>query len=195
LHVRAGDLPVELKFLTATNGTEEAGESRHGVHLPETPFTYEYTVLSSNTAALNLSFPTNSFDGDRNEYDLTFTDGASGTFTRRIIRGGAVAAMDAGIFGPDHNREGVEAGDDHGGTGEVGDDHGAGTEPGDDKGTGVEPGDDKGTGVEPGDDNGTGVEPGDDAGTGVEPGDDMSGGGGTSGGGGRGGSDDGAAHG
>jgi hypothetical protein len=132
--VPAGVLPVELKFLTATNGTEEAGEARHGADLPEIPFTYEYAVLSTNSASLNLNFPTNSFDGDRNEYDLTFTDGASGTFTRRIIRGGAVAATDTGVFGPDHRE--AELGDDHGGGGEV--------EPGDDNGTGVEPGDDIG---------------------------------------------------
>jgi hypothetical protein len=141
LHILAGELPIELKFLTATNGYEEVGESRHGTHLPEVPFTYEYTVLSSNTASLNLTFATNSFDGDRNEYDLTFTDGASGTFTRRIIRSGVVTATDTGLFGPDHTE--IEAGDDHGGHG---------TEPGDDNGTGVEPGDDKGTCVEPGDD-------------------------------------------
>jgi hypothetical protein len=176
LQVRAGELPVELKFLTATNGTEEAGESRHGAHLPEVPFTYEYSVLSSNTASLNINFPTNSFDGDRNEYDLTFTDGASGTFTRRVIRGGEVTATDTGVFGPDHAE--VEAGDDHGGHGtEVGDDHGTGVEPGDDNGTGIEPGDDNGTGLEPGDDNGTTVEPGDDNGTGGTSGrDDTTGG-------------------
>jgi hypothetical protein len=141
LHILAGELPIELKFLTSTNGTEEVGESRHGTHLPEVPFTYEYAVLSSNNASLNLNFVTNSFDGDRNEYDLTFTDGVSGTFTRRIIRGRVVSSTDTGIFGPDHTE--VELGDDHGG---------GGTEPGDDQGTGIEPGDDNGTGIEPGDD-------------------------------------------
>jgi hypothetical protein len=172
LHILAGELPVELKFLSATNGYEEVAESRHGTHLPEVPFTYEYTVLSSNTASLNLTFPTNTFDGDRNEYDLTYTDGASGTFTRRIIRAGAVASTDTGIFGPDHTE--IEADDDHGGHG-------------------TEPGDDNGTGVEPGDDNGTGIEPGDDS----IGGSGSSGGGGEtdSGGGRHGGSDDGAIHG
>jgi hypothetical protein len=144
LHIRSGDLPVELKFLTTTNGVEEAGENRHGAHLPEIAFIYDYAALSSNTAALKLNFATNSFDGDRNEYDLTFTDGGSGTFVRRIVRLGSVVSTDSGVFGPDHNE--VETGDDHGGHGgEAGDDNGgsgtASAAPAtivDDKGTAVE---------------------------------------------------------
>jgi hypothetical protein len=129
LQISVGVLPIELKFLTSTNGTVETGESRHGTNLPEVPFTYEYALISSNTATLNLNFAPNSFDGDRNEYDLTFTDGASGTFIRRIIRSGVVTSTDTGIFGPDHAE--LEAGDDHGGHG---------TEPGDDNGGGGESG-------------------------------------------------------
>ena len=99
LHIRACELPVELKFLSSTNGMEEVGESHHGADLPEVPFSYEYAVLSSNTASLVVNFADNSFDGDRNEYDLTFTDGASGTFTRRIIRGEWSAQAIAGYLG------------------------------------------------------------------------------------------------
>jgi hypothetical protein len=57
-------------------------------------------VLSSITASLIVNFGYYGFGGDKNEYDLTYTDGPSGTFVRRIYRLGSLYSTDNGAFSP-----------------------------------------------------------------------------------------------
>lgn len=100
-YVHSGALPDQLTFVTATTGKESSSVFGYEVeHGTDNAFTYEYTVLSPTTASLNLNFGYYGFGGDRNEYDLTYTDGPSGTFVRRIFRRGSLVSTDTGTFGP-----------------------------------------------------------------------------------------------
>lgn len=100
-YVQSGALPDQLTFLTASTGTESStAAGRHVEHGTANAFTYTYTVLSATTASLNINFGYYGFGGDRNEYDLTFTDGPSGTFVRRIFRLGSLVSTDSGTFSP-----------------------------------------------------------------------------------------------
>lgn len=103
-YVLSGALPDQLTFLTATTGTESStAAGRHVEHGTANSFTYSYTVLSPNTASLIINFGYYGFGGDRNEYDLTYTDGPSGTFVRRIFRLGSLVSTDTGTFSPYQN--------------------------------------------------------------------------------------------
>src|SRR5205085_1784978 len=79
-----------------TSGDENENEVSPGGNT----FTYSFSVLSSNTASLVINFGYYGFGGDKNEYDLTYTDGPSGTFVRRIYRLGSLYSTDNGAFSP-----------------------------------------------------------------------------------------------
>jgi len=105
-HVLSGARPDELRFLTATTGLETPTPVSNGVEneVEVSPggntFTYTHQVLTTNTASLIVNFGYYGFGGDKNEYDLTYTDGPSGTFTRRIYRLGVLYSTDTGAFSP-----------------------------------------------------------------------------------------------
>jgi len=105
-YMLSGATPDQLTFQTLTTGLENptpvAGNTEGEVQVSAggNIFTYTYTVLGSNTASLNINFGYYGFGGDRNEYDLTYTDGPSGTFVRRIYRLGALYSTDNGAFSP-----------------------------------------------------------------------------------------------
>jgi len=79
-----------------TGGDENENEVSPGGNI----FTYSYNVFGSNTSSLVVNFGYYGFGGDKNEYDLTYTDGPSGTFVRRIYRLGSLYSTDNGAFSP-----------------------------------------------------------------------------------------------
>ncbi|MDB6030770.1 MAG: hypothetical protein JWM16_1108, partial [Verrucomicrobiales bacterium] len=92
---QTGETPDRLEFLTATNGVEFEDNVRTGDDNPDKFVTYSYNLTASNTAALVV------YRGsDRDEYTLTFTQGAQGTFIRREYRSGALHDTDIGAFSP-----------------------------------------------------------------------------------------------
>jgi len=93
---QTGTTPDRLEFLTATTGIEYEDNVRPTDDNPNKPFTYTYSFLASNTATLILNLPNNR----RDEYDLTFTMGAQGSFVRREFRNGALDDTDRGSFSP-----------------------------------------------------------------------------------------------
>ncbi len=104
-YFHAGAFPDRFDFLSATAGKAQSGGSVvSGRHSDEatTPqaFTYTYEVVSGSNATLTVQFGYYGIGGDRHEYDLHFSDGSSGTFSRRIYRGGALYATDSGAFSP-----------------------------------------------------------------------------------------------
>lgn len=105
-HVLSGTRPDELHFQTAAGGVEQPSPALSGVEgeVEVSPggnaFSYTYKVLGTNTASLIINFGYYGFGGDKNEYDLTYTDGPAGTFTRRIYRLGALYSTDTGAFSP-----------------------------------------------------------------------------------------------
>ncbi len=105
-YVHSGSRPDELQFKTGTTGIEmptpAVGGDENEVEVSPggNTFTYAYKVLSSNTASLIINFGYYGFGGDKNEYDLSYTDGPSGSFVRRIYRLGALYSTDTGVFSP-----------------------------------------------------------------------------------------------
>ena len=105
-HVMSGSRPDELRFTTPTSGIEmpspatSTDENESEVSPGGNTFTYTHQVLSTNTASLIVNFGYYGFGGDKNEYDLTYTDGPSGTFVRRIYRLGVLYSTDTGAFSP-----------------------------------------------------------------------------------------------
>ena len=106
-YVHSGAIPDRLVFSSATSGTAYPGTSvvssgrRNDESNPTgNIFTYTYSVDHSNSAHLTLNFGYYGLGGDKNEYELQFTDGPSGLFSRRIYRLGSLFATDSGAFSP-----------------------------------------------------------------------------------------------
>ena len=99
-YFQASGIPDRYEFLDDHNGREVQGVVQEG--LPTNALVYTYTVLSSNTAHLLLSFGYYGMGGDRYDCDLTFTDGPSGHFVRRLYRRGVLKDTDDGAFSPDY---------------------------------------------------------------------------------------------
>ena len=104
-YVQSGSTPDQLHFQNDRSGIEtptivNGAENEIEVSPGGNAFTYTYTVLGANTASLVVNFGYYGFGGDKNEYDLTYTDGGSGTFVRRIYRLGALYSTDTGAFSP-----------------------------------------------------------------------------------------------
>jgi hypothetical protein len=104
-YVFTGPVPDKYQFTSASAGTATPGQPTSGQHagdvsLGGNAFTYTYTVLSSNTASLNINFGYYGIGGDRQEYDLSFDNGPSGQFNRRIYRLGSLFTTDHGVFSP-----------------------------------------------------------------------------------------------
>lgn len=97
-----GPVPDKYQFNTTGSGVATPGTSSGEVETTPTGniFTYAYNVLTSNTASLTVNFGYYGIGGDRQEYDLTFNDGPSGLFNRRIYRLGSLFTTDHGVFSP-----------------------------------------------------------------------------------------------
>lgn len=95
-YFQSSGVPDRYDFLDNHNGREVQGVVQEG--LPTNSLVYVYNVLSSNTASLILSFGYYGMGGDRYECDLTFTDGSSGHFVRRLYRRGVLKDTDSGAF-------------------------------------------------------------------------------------------------
>jgi hypothetical protein len=95
-YFQSSGVPDRYDFLDDHNGREVQGVVQEG--LPTNALVYAYTVLNSNTASLNLSFGYYGMGGDRYQCDLTFTDGSSGHFVRRLYRRGVLKDTDSGAF-------------------------------------------------------------------------------------------------
>ena len=104
-YVFTGPVPDTYAFASPSSGTATPGAPTSGKHAGDVSlggnvFTYTYTVLTSNTASLDIDFGYYGIGGDRQEYDLTFNDGPSGQFNRRIYRLGSLFTTDHGVFSP-----------------------------------------------------------------------------------------------
>ncbi len=95
-YFQSSGVPDRYDFLDDRNGREVQGVVQEG--LPTNSLVYTYTVLGSNTASLRLSFGYYGMGGDRYDCDLTFTDGSSGHFIRRLYRRGVLKDTDEGAF-------------------------------------------------------------------------------------------------
>lgn len=115
----SGATPERLEFLTDTAGIELEDKPRPDEDEPNKPFSYTYTFTTPTNATLVVNLP----DNRRDEYDLTFTQGAQGTFVRREFRGDLLTDTDTGAFSPAGN---ATAGG-NGGNGSGGPGDGAGT--------------------------------------------------------------------
>ncbi len=97
-----GSSPEKYQFNqgsgVATPGSSFGGEGE--TTSTGNAFTYTYSVLSSNTASLIVNFGYYGIGGDRQEYDLTFNDGPTALFHRRIYRLGSLFTTDGGVFSP-----------------------------------------------------------------------------------------------
>jgi hypothetical protein len=93
---QSGERPDRLEFLTETTGVAPEDRPRQDEDEPNKPFTYAYTLTTPTNATLVVSLP----DNRRDEYDLTFTEGAQGTFVRREFRNDVLDDTDTGAFSP-----------------------------------------------------------------------------------------------
>ncbi len=95
-----GVTPDHLQFTTETNAFEVEGQIRlyYGqvISGERTPVSYTYSLTSSNKAVLSVTYP----KSRRDEYLLTFTQGAQGTFIRTEFKGDRVEDADEGSFSP-----------------------------------------------------------------------------------------------
>jgi hypothetical protein len=107
-YFQSSGVPDRYEFLDDRNGREIQGIVQEG--LPTNSLVYTYTVLGPNTASLQLSFGYYGMGGDRYDCDLTFTDGSSGHFTRRLYRRGVLKDTDEGAFSPNQNLIGPTGG-------------------------------------------------------------------------------------
>lgn len=82
-----GATPDRLVFNDATTGIERGDSS-------ESSFTYTYTMTAAGAATLKVQFKADRWD----EYDLSFTGDAGGTFVRREFKRGLLNDTDAGTF-------------------------------------------------------------------------------------------------
>lgn len=95
-----GETPEHLQFSTETNAFEIEGKVRlyYGqvISGERTPVTYTYALTSSNQARLSVTCPKDR----RDDYVLTFTQGAQGTYVRTEWRKDRVDDADEGSFSP-----------------------------------------------------------------------------------------------
>jgi len=61
-------------------------------------YMYTYSNTAPNTATLVITYGYYNLGGDREEYDLTYVDGSTATFNRRLYRLGTLYTNQAGIF-------------------------------------------------------------------------------------------------
>lgn len=88
---QSGETPERLEFTSATAGTEfgdDAGDTE-----PNT-FAYTYSLTSSNTASILVTFKPDKWD----EYTLIYSGPAQGSFSRREFKDGALDDTDSGAF-------------------------------------------------------------------------------------------------
>lgn len=83
----SGDIPERLIFTSATAGTQLDDSA-------PSSFTYTYTVKAANQVQMLVRFKSDKWD----EYDLVFTDGRAGVFTRRQFDRNALKDTDQGPF-------------------------------------------------------------------------------------------------
>ncbi len=97
-----GPSPDKYQFNTNNSGVATPGSSSGEVETSSAGniFIYSYNVLTSNSATLTVNFGYYGIGGDRQEYDLTFNDGAYALFQRRIYRLGSLFMTDRGVFTP-----------------------------------------------------------------------------------------------
>jgi hypothetical protein len=95
-YFQSSGVPDRYEFVDDRSGREIQGVVQEGS--PTNSLGYTYNVLSGNTASLVLSFGYYGMGGDRYECDLTFTDGSSGHFVRRMYRRGVLKRTDDGAF-------------------------------------------------------------------------------------------------
>jgi len=100
-YFQASGIPDRYEFLDGSNGREVPGVVDEGSGTNS--LVYIYNVLGTNTAFLRLSFGYYGMGGDRYDCDLTFTDGSSGHFVRRLYRRGVLKDTDEGAFSQDSN--------------------------------------------------------------------------------------------
>ena len=95
-----GPSPDKYQFTQANAGVATPGSSLGEVETASggNAFSYIYTTLGSNTASLTINFGYYGIGGDRQEYDLSFNDGSSALFKRRIYRLGSLFTTDSGVF-------------------------------------------------------------------------------------------------
>ena len=92
----SGATPERLEFRTATTGIEFEHILLAGEIDDPDGFSYTYSLVGTNGATIVADFG----DGKRDEYVLTFTSGASGSFVRREFRKGVLDDTDTGTFSP-----------------------------------------------------------------------------------------------
>ncbi len=95
----SGATPERLEFLSETTGIEIEDKPRPDEDEPNKPFSYTYAFTTPTNATLVVNLP----DNRRDEYDLTFTQGAQGSFVRREFRGDLLTDTDNGAFSPAGN--------------------------------------------------------------------------------------------
>jgi hypothetical protein len=83
----SGNPPEALAFTSATAGVQRDDSA-------PSSFTYTYTSTGAGAFSLRVQFKADRWD----EYDLTFTDGAHGTFVRREFQDGVLKDTDRATF-------------------------------------------------------------------------------------------------
>jgi hypothetical protein len=124
----SGGHPDRLVFETATSGTEYGDDEDDN---EANIFTYTYTQTGVDTAVLLVQFKADKWD----EYELTFSNGAQGSFIRKEYKDGELDDTDMGMFSPvDSAASGSTGTDDNGGATGGTDDNGGATGGTDDNG-------------------------------------------------------------
>ena len=88
---QSGETPDRLDFSTAVTGLETGDDVEDD---EPNAFTYTYALTGADTASLVVTFKAGKYD----EYDLTFANGAQGTFVRREFKDGVLDDTDQGAF-------------------------------------------------------------------------------------------------
>jgi hypothetical protein len=83
----SGNVPERLSFADATSGVQLDDSA-------PSDFTYTYSATGADTFSLVVQFKVDKWD----EYDLTFTNGAHGTFVRRQFQDGVLKDTDNASF-------------------------------------------------------------------------------------------------
>ncbi len=144
----SGGHPDRLVFETATSGTEYGDDEDDN---EANVFTYTYTQTGVDTAVLLVQFKADKWD----EYELTFSNGAQGSFIRKEYKDGELDDTDMGMFSPvDSAASGSTGTDDNGGATGGTDDNGGATGGTDDNGGATGGTDDNGGATGGTDDNG-----------------------------------------
>ncbi len=100
-YVYTAQYPDQYRFVAGHYGYAMPGASADSeLEVTEggNVYMYTYTNHTSNTATLVITYGYYNLGGDREEYDLTYVDGSTATFNRRLYRGGTIYTNQAGIF-------------------------------------------------------------------------------------------------